>query len=154
MFIHHHLPHHHPIVVTLLCMSPLLNYNIQLQATPNMSCPFLVFCFILVCETKTKVGGKTRKRRKEKRRTKIKVEEADKKGRKKSKEEGAYILLFIYFSNFSMFSNSRKRCNFFGFLPPPAPLFFEGDCFWFFLYFFKNKSRRRNLIFVSTFPIF
>jgi hypothetical protein len=62
VIIHHHLPHHHPIVVTLLCMSPLLNCSIQLQATPNMSCLFLVFCFILVCETKTKVGGKTRKR--------------------------------------------------------------------------------------------
>lgn len=61
VLIHHHLPHH-PIVVTLLCMSPLLNCSIQLQATPNMSCPFLVFCFILVCETKTKVGEKTRKR--------------------------------------------------------------------------------------------
>jgi hypothetical protein len=43
-------------------MPPLLNCSIQLQATPNMSCPFLVFCFILVCETKTKVGEKTRKR--------------------------------------------------------------------------------------------
>jgi hypothetical protein len=26
-----------------------------------MSCPLLVFCFILACETKTKVGEKTRK---------------------------------------------------------------------------------------------
>jgi hypothetical protein len=37
-------------------MSPLLNCNIQVQATPNMFWPFLVFCFILVCETKTKLG--------------------------------------------------------------------------------------------------